>query len=70
MPSATAMADSNINDENGNFAGFAVDGNRLSLRTLTLFDGILERGMVVQVAGIVSEGQLLASRIKQIEELP
>jgi hypothetical protein len=47
-----------------------VDGNRLSLRTLTLFDGILERGMVVQVAGIVSEGQLLASRIKQIEESP
>ena len=59
-----------INDENGNVAGFVVDGNRLSLQTLTLFDGILERGMVVQVAGIVSEGQLLASRIKQIEELP
>jgi hypothetical protein len=57
-----------INDENGNVAGFAVDGNRLSLRTLTLFDGILERGMFVQVAGIVSEGQLLAIRIKQIEE--
>ena len=59
-----------INDENGNLAEFVVDGNRLSLQTLTLFDGILERGMVVQVAGIVSEGQLLASRIEQIEELP
>ena len=59
-----------INDENGNVAEFVVDGNRLSLQTLTLFDGILERGMVVQVAGIVSEGQLLASRIEQIEELP
>jgi DNA/RNA endonuclease YhcR with UshA esterase domain len=59
-----------INDENGNVAEFVVDGNRLSLQMLTLLDRILERGMVVQVAGIVSEGQLLASRIKQIEELP
>ena len=59
-----------INDENGNPAEFVVDGNRLSLKTLTLLDGMLERGMFVQVAGIVSEGQLLASRIKQKEELP
>ena len=59
-----------INDENGNVAEFVVDGNILSLQMLTLLDRILERGMVVQVAGIVSEGQLLASRIKQIEELP
>ena len=59
-----------INDENGNVAEFVVDGNRLSLQVLTLFDGILKRGMVVQVSGIVSEGHLLASRIKQIEELP
>ena len=59
-----------INDENGNVAEFVVDGNRLSLQMLTLLDRILERGMVVQVAGIVSEGQLLASRIKQIEEFP
>ena len=59
-----------INDENGNLAGFVVDGNRLSLRMLTLLDGSLERGRVVQVAGIVSKGQLLASRIEQIEALP
>ncbi len=59
-----------VNDDDGNPAEFVVDGNRLSLKTLTLLNGMLERGMVVQVAGIVSEGQLLASRIKQIKELP
>jgi hypothetical protein len=57
-----------INDEDGNVVEFVLDGNRLSVQTLTLFDGILERGMIIRVDGIVSEGQLLASRIKHVGE--
>jgi len=59
-----------IADEDGNVTEFVVEGNRLFLQALTLVDGVLERGLVVQVEGIVSEGQLLASRIKQIGEKP
>ncbi|MFP6636606.1 MAG: DUF5666 domain-containing protein, partial [Dehalococcoidia bacterium] len=59
-----------IADEDGNVTEFVVEGNRLFLQALTLVDGVLERGLVVQVEGIVSEGQLLASRIKQISEKP
>ena len=59
-----------IADEDGNVTEFVVEGNRLFLQALTLVDGILERGLLVQVEGIVSEGQLLASRIKQIGEKP
>ena len=59
-----------ITDGDGNITEFVVEGNRLFLQALTLVDGVLERGLVVQVEGIVSEGQLLASRIKQIGEKP
>jgi hypothetical protein len=59
-----------LTDEDGNITEFVVEGNRLYIQALTLVDGILERGLVVQVEGIVSEGQLLASRIKQMGEKP
>jgi hypothetical protein len=53
-----------VRDDVGNITGLVVAGNPVEVQALTRIKGDLDRGVIVGVTGIVSDGQLLASRIE------
>ena len=56
--------DSLSRDDAGNVTVVVVDGNRIVVETLTRITGALERGAEVAVEGIVSGGELLATKVR------
>jgi hypothetical protein len=57
-----------IYDEKGDVVGLVMDGNSIALEALTRVKGTLEPGAAVDIEGIVSEGQLVASKVELKEK--
>ena len=53
-----------VRDEVDNITALVVEGNSVAVHPLTRIKGDLDSGALVEVTGIVSDGQLLASRIE------